>query len=171
MAEKKKQWEEDPEVAARVNAIKKAAEGMQRGQVLLWEVIEAAVGLDRKHKDMRYAISKWRKFVVRELGIETWFVPGVGVKMLMPNEHFTVVADKRGKMAYRQHGKILRAMTKTLDTSKLSEHELRMRAAIIDHSRSARKQTNKVTSTARGNVQNNRQSLIERAKLMGGQQP
>jgi len=159
----KKQWEEDPEIAARVELLKKITADYQRGHVLLWEVAEAALGMDRNDDRLQYAVKKWRKYCHSELSIETWGIPGQGVKLLTESEQVSMLPQKRSKRAYRQHGLILRSIRNT-NIANLSEHERRMAAAIIEHSRAARRDTNKVTNTTRGKIPNDRQALIERAK-------
>lgn len=159
----KKQWEEDPEIADRVERLKVATVDFERGNVLLWEVAEAVLGMGRDDERLRYAVSKWRKYCHKELRIETWAIPGSGIKLLTESEQVSMLPQKRARRAYRQHGLILRSIKNT-NIQNLSEHERRMAAAIIEHSRSARKQTNKVSNTTRGKIPNDRQALIERAK-------
>ena len=163
MTNEKRQFEEDPEIAARVEKLKAVTADFQRGNVLLWEVAEATLGLDRDDEKLRYAVGKWRKYCHKELRIETWAIPGTGVKLLTESEQVGMLPQKRAKKAYRQHGLILRSIKNT-NISNLTEHERRMAAAIIEHSRQARKDTNKVTNTTRGKVPNDRQALIERAR-------
>lgn len=158
-----KQFEEDPEIAARVEALKKATADYVRGNVLLWEVAETILGMTRDDERLKYAILKWRKYCHKELRIETWAIPGSGVKLLTESEQVGMLPQKRAKRAYRQHGLILRSIKNT-NIANLTEHERRMAAAIIEHSRNARKQTNKVTNTTRGKIPNDRQALIDRAK-------
>lgn len=163
----RKQFEEDPEIAARVDKLKALTADYERGNVLPWEVVESVLGLHRDDEKLRYAVLKWRKFCHKERKIETWPVPGVGIKLLTESEQVSMLPQKRAKKAYRQHGLILRSIKNT-NLMKLSEHERRMAVAIIDHSRQARKQTNKVTNTTRGKIPNDRQALIERAKKIAG---
>jgi hypothetical protein len=159
----RKQFEEDPEIAERVETLKAITSDYQRGHVLLWEVAEDAIGFDRESKELRYAILKWRRFCHRELRIETWAIPGTGIKLLTESEQVAMLPQMRARKAYRQHGLILRSLRNT-QIANLSEHERRMAAAIREHSTEARRQTNKVTNTTRGRIPNDRAALIERAK-------
>lgn len=158
-----KQFQEDPEIAARVEALKQATADYVRGNVLLWEVAETLLGMTRDDERLKYAILKWRRYCHKELRIETWAIPGSGVKLLTESEQVVMLPQKRAKRAYRQHGLILRSIKNT-NIANLTEHERRMAAAIIEHSRNARKQTNRVTNTTRGKIPNDRQALIDRAK-------
>jgi len=159
----RKQFEEDPEIAARVETIKAATAEYQRGNVLLWEVVESLLGMSREDDRLKYAVLKWRKWHHHERRIETWAIPGTGIKLLTESEQVSMLPQKRAKKAYRQHGLILRSIKNT-NIANLSEHERRMAAAIIEHSRNARKDTNKGTNTTRGKIPNDRHALIERAK-------
>ena len=163
MKKNRKQFEEDPGIADRVEKLKAATSDYSRGNVLLWEVAEATLGLHRDDEKLRYAVSKWRKYYHHELRTETWAIPSVGIKLLTESEQVAMLPQKRAKKAYRQHGLILRSIKNT-NILNLSEHERRMAMAIVDHSRQARKQTNKVTNTTRGKIPNDRQALIDRAK-------
>lgn len=154
---------EDPDITARVEKLKAITADYERGNVLPWEVVEAVLGLDRDDDKLRYAVHKWRKFYHNEKKIETWAVTGVGIKLLTQSEQVSMLPQKRAKKAYRQHGLILRSIKNT-NLMSLPEHERRMAMAIMDHSRQARKQTNKVTNTTRGKIPNDRQALIDRAK-------
>jgi len=159
----KKQFEEDPEIGERVQKLKDITADYQRGNMLLWEITEATLGLPRDDEKLRYAVLKWRKYCHHELRIETWAVPGVGIKLLTESEQVAMLPQKRAKKAYRQHGLILRSIKNT-NIQNLSEHERRMAFAIIENSRNARKATNRVTNTTRGKIPNDRQALIDRAK-------
>jgi hypothetical protein len=163
MTKTKKQFEEDPEISARVEALKKLTADYERGNVLLWETAESTLGLDRDSDELKYAVLKWRKHCHKNLRIETWAIPGVGIKLLTQSDQVSMLPQKRAKRAYRQHGLILRSIKNT-DIHSLSEHERRMAAAIIENSRNARKATNKVTNSTRGKIPNDRQALIDRAK-------
>jgi hypothetical protein len=160
---KQKQWAEDPEITVRVEALKVLTADYQRGNMLLWSVAESVLQMERTDERLQYAVLKWRKYYHREMRIETWAIPGKGVKLLTESEQVSMLPQARAKKAYRQHGLILRSIQNT-NISNLSEHERRMAAAIIEHSRAARKQTNKVTNTTRGKVPNDRQALIDRAR-------
>jgi hypothetical protein len=159
----RKQFEQDPEIITRVEALKTLTAEYQRGNVLLWEVVEATLGMDREDDRLKYAVLKWRKHCHRDRRIETWAIPGSGIKLLTESEQVSMLPQKRAKKAYRQHGLILRSIKNT-NIQNLSEHERRMAAAIIEHSRNARIDTNKVTNTTRGKIPNDRQALIDRAK-------
>ena len=163
MRKTKKQFEEDPEIGERVQKLKDITADYQRGNMLLWEIAEATLGLPREDESLRYAVLKWRKYCHHELRIETWAVPGVGIKLLTESEQVAMLPQKRAKKAYRQHGLILRSIKNT-NIQNLSEHERRMAFAIIENSRNARKATNRVTNTTRGKIPNDRQALIDRAK-------
>lgn len=163
MVAERKQFEEIPEISERVEALKKLTAEYQRGNVLLWEVIEATLGLDRDDEKLRYAVHKWRKHCHKERHIETWAIPGTGIKLLTESEQVGMLPQRRARKAYRQHGLILRSIRNT-NIQNLSEHERRMAAAIIENSRNARKATNRVTNTTRGKIPNDRQALIDRAK-------
>lgn len=163
MTKERRQFEEDPEIAARVDKLKSITADYERGNVLLWEVVEAALGLDRDDEKLKYAVLKWRKHCHTELKIETWAIPGSGIKLLTESEQVSMLPQKRAKKAYRQHGLILRSIKNT-NIMNLSEHERRMAMAVIENSRNARKATNRVTNTTRGKIPNDRQALIERAK-------
>jgi hypothetical protein len=165
MTKERHQFEEDPEIAARVEKLKAITADYSRGNVLLWEVAEAALNLERDDERLRYAVGKWRKYCHKELRIETWAIPGSGIKLLTESEQVSMLPQKRAKRAYRQHGLILRSIRNT-NTSNLSDHERRMAAAIVEHSRNARKQTNKVSNSTRGKIPNDRQALIDRAKMV-----
>jgi hypothetical protein len=165
MTKNRKQFEEDPEIAERVEKLKAITADYQRGNVLLWEVAEAALGMTRDDERLKYAVLKWRKYCHHELRIETWAIPGSGIKLLTESEQVAMLPQKRAKRAYRQHGLILRSIKNT-NIQNLPEHERRMAAAIIENSRNARKATNKVTNTTRGKIPNDRQALIDRAKKM-----
>jgi len=160
---KKKQWAEDPEIAARVEALKVATADYERGNMLLWSVAEAVLNLPKDDERLQYAVLKWRKYYHREMRVETWAIPGKGIKLLTESEQVSMLPQARARKAYRQHGLILRSIQNT-NISNLTEHERRMAAVIIEHSRAARKQTNKVTNTTRGRVPNDRQALIDRAR-------
>jgi len=159
----RKQFEEDPEIAARVELLKLGTSDYSRGHVLLWEVAEGLLGLDRNDEKMKYAVLKWRKYVHRELRIETWAIPGTGVKLLTESEQIEMLPQKRARRAYRQHGLILRAIRNT-NLANLTDHQRRIAAAVNEHSRAARTATNKVTNTTRGKIPNDRQALIDRAR-------
>ena len=162
---KRKQFEELPEITERVEKLKNATADYQRGNVLLWEVVEALLGMTREQEELKYAVLKWRKYCHRELRIETWAIPGTGIKLLTESEQVAMLPQKRAKKAYRQHGLILRSISNT-NLNNLTDHECRMAAVIVEHSRAARKATNKVTNTTRGKIPNDRQALIDRAKRM-----
>ena len=164
-----KQWEEDPDIAARVEKLKQITADYERGHMLLWEVAEACLDMSRDDERLRYAVLKWRKYCHHKLRIETWAIPGVGVKLLTQSEQVRMLPQKRAKKAYRQHGLILRSINNT-DVDSLSEHERRMARAITEHSRDARKQTNKISNTTRGKIPNDRQALIDRARAAGAEQ-
>lgn len=163
MTSERKQFEDDLEIKERVEKLKTATADYSRGNVLLWEVAEAVLGIERDDDRLRYAVGKWRKYCHKELRIETWAIPGSGIKLLTESEQVSMLPQKRAKRAYRQHGLILRSIKNT-NIQNLSDHEKRMAAAIIEHSRNARKQTNKVSNTTRGKIPNDRQALIDRAK-------
>lgn len=165
----RKQFEQDPEIVARLQSLKELTADYERGNVLMWEVVEAKLGLDREDERLKYAVLKWRKYCHKELRIETWAIPGSGIKLLTESEQVSMLPQKRAKKAYRQHGLILRSIRNT-NIQNLSEHERRMAAAIIEHSRAARKDTNKVTNSTRGKIPNDRQALIDRAKRMAESQ-
>ena len=159
----RKQFEEDPEIAERVAKLKAVTADYQRGNVLMWEVAEAVLELHRDDEKLRYAVHKWRKWCHNDLRIETWAIPGTGIKLLTESEQVSMLPQKRARKAYRQHGLILRSIKNT-NLMALSEHERRMAIAVQEHSRAARTQTNKVTNTTRGKIPNDRQALIDRAK-------
>ena len=158
----RKQFEQDPEIGARVEALKELTADYQRGNVLMWEVVEAKLGMDREDDRLKYAVLKWRKYCHKDLRIETWAIPGSGIKLLTESEQVSMLPQKRAKKAYRQHGLILRSIKNT-NLSNLTDRERLMARAIIEHSRAARKDTNRVTNTTRGKIPNVRESLIERA--------
>ena len=159
----RKQFEEDPEIAARVELLRLGTSDYSRGHVLMWEVAEGLLGLDRNDEKMKYAVLKWRKYVHRELRIETWAIPGTGVKLLTESEQIEMLPQKRARRAYRQHGLILRSLRNT-NLANLTDHQRRIAAAVNEHSRAARTATNKVTNTTRGKIPNDRQALIDRAR-------
>ncbi len=163
MADDKKQFEEDPEIKARVDKLIAATADFDRGNMLMWEVAEALLGMHRDDERLRYAVQKWRKHCHKQLRIETWAIPGSGIKLLTESEQVSMLPQKRSKRAYRQHGLILRSIKNT-NLHNLSDHERRMAAAIVEHSRDARCHTNRVTNTTRGKIPNDRAALIERAK-------
>jgi len=163
MAKTRKQFEEMPEITARVDALKIATADYNRGNILLWEVAEAILDMHRDDERLRYAVHKWRKYCHHELKIETWAIPGSGIKLLTESEQVAMLPQKRARKAYKQHGLILRSIRNTT-LANLTDHERRMAAAIIEHSRAARRDTNKVTNTTRGKIPNDRQALIDRAK-------
>ena len=165
----RKQFEEDPEIAARVELLKLGTSDYSRGHVLLWEVAEGLLGLDRNDEKMKYAVLKWRKYVHRELRIETWAIPGTGVKLLTEAEQIEMLPQKRARRAYRQHGLILRSLRNT-NLANLTDHQRRIAAAVNEHSRAARTATNKVTNTTRGKIPNDRQALIDRARRIAEEQ-
>ena len=121
----RKQFEEDPEIAARVEVLKQLTADYKRGHMLLWEVAEAALDMLRDDERLRYAVHKWRKYCHHELRIETWAIPGAGIKLLTESEQVAMLPQKRAKKAYRQHGLILRSIKNT-NILNLSEHERRM---------------------------------------------
>lgn len=163
MADDRKQFEEDPEIKQRVDRLISSTADMSRGQMLMWEVVEALFDMQRDDERLRYAVSKWRKYCHKQLRIETWAIPGSGIKLLTESEQVSMLPQKRAKKAYRQHGLILRSIKNT-NIQNLSDHEKRMAAAITEYSRSARKQTNRVTNTTRGKIPNDRAALIDRAR-------
>jgi len=163
-------FEENPELERRVQQLIAFTAEFAAGHILMRDDVERLLGVAWDSQESRQAVAKWRKHMLRVRKIETWGLRDVGVKLLTAGEHFTVIAVKRAKRAYKQHGKILRAMNTTLDAEVLTEHQMRMRAAIVEHSRSARAQTNKVSNTLRGKIPNDRAALIERAKRAAGQQ-
>ena len=168
MTKERKQFDDDPEIKARVDKLKEITSDYQRGNVLLWEVAEAALGMTRDDERLKYAVLKWRKHCHKDLRVETWAIPGTGIKLLTESDQVSMLPQKRAKRAYRQHGLILRSIKNT-NIFNLSDHEKRMAAAIIEHSRNARKQTNKVSNTTRGKIPNDRQALIDRAKRAAGE--
>ena len=165
---KRKQFEEDPEIKARIEKLKETTADYERGHVLLWEVAEAVLEMDRKDDRLLYAVLRWRKYCHKTLRIETWALPGIGIKLLSHSEQVSMLPQRRAKRAYRQHGLILRSIHNT-DIAEISDHERRMAAAIIEHSREARRQTNKVSNSTRGKIPNDRQALIDRAKRMAAE--
>ena len=161
---KRKQFDDDPEIKARVEALIAATTDYERENVLLWEVAEAILKMERDDERLKYAVLKWRKYYHKTLMIETWAIPGRGIKLLSQSEQVSMLPQKRAKRAYRQHGLILRSIKNT-DLFAISDHEKRMAAAIIEHSKAARTQTNKVSNAGRGKIPHDRQALIDRAKL------
>ena len=168
MTKARKQFEEDPEIAERLEKLKAATKDLSRGHMLMWEVVEALLGMERDDDRLRYAVHKWRKYVHHELRIETWAIPGQGIKLLTESEQVSMLPQKRARKAYRQHGLILRSIKNT-NIQNLSDHEKRMAAAIIENSRNARKATNRVSNTTRGKIPNDRQALIDRAKKVAAE--
>lgn len=158
----RKNWQEDPEIAAQLDVLRTLGAGLNRGDLLEWGSIETSLKLDREHPRLRYVVKKWRNELQRD-GVETWSIPSIGVKLLTDEECLSVVAVHRGKRARRQHSKILKAM-KNARTEKLSNNERLMQAAIIDHSKNAIRESRQVVAS--GNVSSDRQRLAEMAKGM-----
>lgn len=158
----RKNWNEDPEIAAQVELVRSLAKDLQRGDLLQWTAIESALQLERWQPRLRYIVNKWRRDLQKG-GIETWAIPSIGVKLLTDEECLTVVAVHRGKRARRQHGKILRAMKNTR-VELLSNNQRLMQAAIIEHSENARRESRQVVAS--GNVSSDRQKLVQMAKSL-----
>lgn len=163
MDEERNLFEKQPENAKRLELLIAATVDYERGHMLLCEVAEAVLNVPWRSNEMRNAINSWRKHLHQERGIETWSVPGVGVKLLPDEEISTVVGQKRTKKAYRQHGLILRAFKNTR-MDHLSDHQKRVAIALAKTSEESRKELRHVKGIVQGNITSDRQALIDRAK-------
>lgn len=158
----RKQFEEDPEIKARVDALIAATADYQRGHVLLWEVAESVLNMSRDTSELQYAVKKWRKHCYDVREIYTWGIPGSGVKLLTEEEQCTMVPYARSRRARRQHKEILKSL-KTVNIANLTEHQRRIYAAMSTSSRDACKQATRMARVARGNALTDRAELLRRA--------
>lgn len=162
MTTERRQFEEDPEIKSQLDKIKEITADYERGHVLLWEIAEQCLGMDRNDDRLKYVIKKWRSWLEKTKRIETWAIPGTGIKLLTQSEHVSLIPKRRAKKAYRQHGLILRGIRNT-NLHELTERERLIAYAVVEHSRDARRQTNKVSNAVRSRISPERAAMIKMA--------
>lgn len=126
MFEKSEQHERNLQI------LKDLTAGFDRGDTLLWSDVESALGLDRRDPVLKYAVKKWRVYLLSERKIETWGVLGVGVRLQTHSEAGTAIPRKRTKKALRQHRWSVRSIENT-DFSALTERERMVAMAMKQH--------------------------------------
>lgn len=85
-----------------VNRAVRLAAQHNRGDVIPWGSLVAAAGFDRDHTHWPAFDRRFRKTVQRTRGINMLAVPGVGLKLLTPDEDVKVRSEKRRGRASRQ---------------------------------------------------------------------
>lgn len=160
--------EESPEIKTQVEALREFAKDLKRGDVLKWVAVESLLGMDKDSAQLRYVVYKWRRFMHKEVGIETWPVPAVGMKLLTDEENLTVAAQKRTRRAGKQHRMVLRAMRNTR-SAKLTDHQRLQMMAITAQSQAAQHTSRQIVATA-GNEKSDRDRLMEMVKGMHDKQ-
>lgn len=78
------------------------AAGFRRGEVLAWHALEAAAGFVREHTHWKAFDRRFRRDLRRQRGINMLAVPGVGLKLLTPDEDVNLRSEKRRAKASRQ---------------------------------------------------------------------
>ena len=159
---------EDHEIQSQLGQLIEVTGHLQRGDILAWETVLQITGQPETDQRTRYVVWKWRRHLQNNRRIETWPENGIGFRLLTDHEQVTLIPRKRAKRAYRQHGKILRAMRNT-DMTKLSEADRKIASAVIEHSRQARREALLIRKKIPGEVKTDRAILIERARTAESQ--
>lgn len=163
----KKQWETNPEIQAQLNGLIELSDRYERGQVIAYSRIERAVGVARLNpngeRNNRFAwlLNKWSRHMARTRQIHMESIPGEGIKLLTHEEQAITMPQKRLKRAYRQHGRIIKAVNDT-DFSRLSMNQRLIAAATRDHSEESQRTIRNQRNVMKGNLGTNvRASLID----------
>lgn len=115
------------EITKATDTLMVLARKFERGQVIDWDVIEKISG-SRFENRGRHVINKWRRRMEREREVVTLCSDGVGVRLLTHKETASEIPQLRQRKAYRQVRRALKQV-KTVDVSRLSDHERRLLAA------------------------------------------
>lgn len=115
------------EITKATDALMVLARRFERGQVIDWQDVEAISG-SRFDNRGKHIINKWRKRLESEREIVTLCSDGVGVRLLTHKETASEIPQLRQRKAYRQIRRALK-QCKTVDDSRLSDHERRLLAS------------------------------------------
>ena len=129
--------EENPTVRAAKDALWIAALNYNQGDLIPWEVIEAATGSNRKEEFCKRAVA-WLSKRLRKKesnegrGIDSVGEHGVGLRLLTPSEQ--IRAKHRIKRIGKQLHKKQQAIA-NVDCSKLSDYDARFRVLQLQATR------------------------------------
>lgn len=132
----KKQFQELPEITLQIEVLRDATAGIERGGIVELSVVDRVLGSGCDDHRKRYIIHKLRRHLRRDRGIETWAIPGVGIKLLTDEECLTVAARKRTRRAVRQHAMAVRAATNSR-AENLTDRQRMLAMTIIQQSTEA----------------------------------
>jgi hypothetical protein len=118
----------------RVALLMEVAQPLQPGDVITHEVCEEVLGCPRHVQYYDHCTNLFRRRLLRERGIGTWFERTVGYKLLTNEENLTFVQIERSRKAIRQHRRALETATFTR-VAKTSVHLRRRQQFVIDQAR------------------------------------
>ena len=99
------QFNENPAIDVAVEAIMRKTQGMSRGDVLRWSVMEAIIGESRGGGIWTSVKRKIARRLRAERGIAVWALGPAGWTLLRVGEQIAIPGEKRRKRAFGQTSK------------------------------------------------------------------
>lgn len=113
------------------NAAYERAKELDRGDVIPWEAIEEAAGIERYSEHWTSVIKKLKRKFLDERGIALWAVAGVGLKLTTKDEQLNLITVKRQRRAVRQMSRSLQELG-ALPSLELTNNQRRLQAYRLD---------------------------------------
>lgn len=128
----------NPAIAPAVGRALKLLKGRQRGDVVLWEALEAVAGFGRADGPWTHFNRVLRRRFLKDTGILVWPVAGEGLQLVSCEDQLHRCQFARQRRARRQ---LTRAIVelKALPNSELSAHDRIVKHRKLEQARTARK--------------------------------
>ena len=133
-------FERTPEREAEIEAIYNLMKPLGRGDTLIHERIMAVVKVQPHKAQWDHVVNEARKRLLANREIETWFLRGVGYRLLTVDEQVTQLPIWRKKKEVSQSKKTIKALA-ALQEEPLTLHYQRLRAIALDAARASKKTT------------------------------
>jgi hypothetical protein len=141
---------EKPEIVKAVNDLFDAASNLNRGDVLTWETIEEATGVEKETGSWWQILNRFRRRLRNERNIEMWPQRTVGLELLTTQRQADSVGWRR-KRAFRQTTRARKAIFALERESNLPMHVRKRIAAekiqLASDRRQLRRSQNAVNKT------------------------
>lgn len=131
--------EENDLIRSAVDALLHLASQYHRGQVMPYDRIEAAGGVDRKHESWNTVVKKFRRRLLKEREIALRPVVNIGYELLTHRDQVRRCSSDRQRRMFRQAQKAI-AEVGSVPSDSLGDHDRRLQMAQMDRLRNERKE-------------------------------